>query len=300
MIKPIDKRSSRWLVFFVCVFVFALLLPAGVDAQVISGPKQKYTPGHIPTIEATTSQPDSLEKELPILQRKQAVNLSYQMDYYRDNEQMLHHVMGKYKRDWEKFSLELSAIWAQRFSFTGQNYGLGLYPQITKSTYLKLKGSYSVDSIYPDWSAGGSLVQGIGSWLELEGGYRYVQFPSQKMEIYTAGIGFYPGNWEIKGWGYYSEDGKGDFYSGSGRIRYLGNDDNSYIGVQGGYGPISEGVHFLRDQIRLNQYYGSLIWSLKLNPSWNLVGRAGYYQEEIQSGKQREVLKGQLGFVIKF
>jgi YaiO family outer membrane protein len=266
--------------------------------QVVPGPQHRA--GQMPRIEQSSVLPDSVREKLPVLKRKQKVILDYTADYYQAEDDLLHHVGVLYAREWSSLTIELYALWAQRFGFTGQYYGGRLLPQLTQATYLMLEGTYSTYELYPSWSAGGTLVQGILPWLEIRGGYRYIQMPDQAMELYQAGIGFYPGAWEIKGWGFYSEQSADDPYSYKGHIKRFGQKDGNYIGFEGGYGPIAEGIRFVKDRTRLSNQYLSFLFGVRLNPSWNVFGVAGYHQEEFMQQVPRDRMHAKLGFEIKF
>jgi YaiO family outer membrane protein len=286
---------------FYCIAISIFFVFGSIDAWAqLAQPGPQHKAGEIPRIEESNLSRDSVLTELPTLERSQAVFLNYRADYYQSNEELLHHARIRYQREWQKFTLIASGLWAQRFGFTGQQYALQLLPKLTRSTYLELSGSYSTDDLFPQWSAGAKLVQGLLPWWELQGGYEYIQLPNQEMQVYHAGMGFYPGNWEILANGHYTEDGVGENYSYSGRIRYFGNRDGNYIGLEGGYGPTAAGIEFTRDRTRIDDQFLRLLFGVRLNPSWNLFGRFAYHQEQFRTEVSRDRMMGELGFEIKF
>jgi len=162
---------------------------------------------------------------------------------------------------------------ADRGEASDELFELEAYPKLAPKTYAYVAGAVSNDSVlYPDWRVGAELYHGFGKGWEASGGWRHLAFEDE-VDLFTASLGKYVGNWLLVGRAYHANDDTS--WQASAR-RYFG-DDGTYLGVRYGTG---------RDEIRsgvdvqsLDRHEG-VVEGLYIAPSrWTLQGRAGATDE---------------------
>ena len=158
---------------------------------------------------------------------------------------------------------------AERGDASDEQFELEAYPRFAPKTYAYVAAAVANDgTLYPDWRAGAELYHGVGKGWEASAGLRHLAFDDE-VDLFTASLGKYVGNWLLLGRGYHSDDNNA--WQASAR-RYFG-DAGSYLGAR---------VGTARDEIRSDVDVRSLdrtegvLEGLYLAPSkWTVQGRAG-------------------------
>ena len=162
---------------------------------------------------------------------------------------------------------------ADRGDASDELFELEAYPKLAPKTYAYLAGAVSNDSVlYPEWRAGAELFHGFGKGWEASVGMRHLAF-DEDVDLFTASLGKYIGNWLVIGRAYRSDDDTS--WQATAR-RYFG-DDGTYLGAR---------VGTARDEIRSGADVEALrrnegvVEGLYVSPSrWTVRGRAGTNDE---------------------
>jgi YaiO family outer membrane protein len=158
---------------------------------------------------------------------------------------------------------------AERGAAEDEQFEVEAYPRFAKKTYAYLAGALAADgTLYPDWRVGAELYHGFGNAFEASAGWRHLAFDDE-VDLYTASLGKYVGNWLFIGRVYRTTDNNS--WQATAR-RYFG-DGGSYLGARAGTA---------RDEIRSGadvralQRNEAVLEGLYVAPSrWTVQGRAG-------------------------
>lgn len=127
---------------------------------------------------------------------------------------------------------------AHRYSYASDQAAVEFYPKLRPGAYAFLQFGYSPDAnLYPRYRLGADVYSGFGHGLGLEAsvGFRRLAF-TQNINIYTATLGKYYGDWLFTWRGFATPDVSGISKSASvGARRYIGG-DGDYVGVRAGKG----------------------------------------------------------------
>lgn len=127
---------------------------------------------------------------------------------------------------------------ANRYSYSSDQASVEFYPKLRPGAYAFLQFGYSPDAVlYPRYRIGADVYSGFGHDLGLEAsvGFRRLAFGSG-INIYTATLGKYHGDWLFTWRGFATPDESGISKSASiGARRYIGG-DGDYVGVRAGKG----------------------------------------------------------------
>jgi len=226
------------------------------------------------------------------------VSLNYTYDYYEkrmiDPWQLAY---AQYSRQTTFGSVIGRINYANRFNTKGFQYEVDAYPKISKSSYLYLNLGYSDISIFPHFRSGGELNSKLPSAFETSLGFRYLNFISSDVFIYTASLGKYIGNYWLSARTYITPDKIGASISGSitGR-KYFANKDN-YLGLRFSYGTSPDErkdllttvsvLHVKSESIKLEL-------SKKINQVWIINLATVYENEEYIPSQFRYILTGDI------
>lgn len=161
------------------------------------------------------------------------------------------------------------AAHADRGDAGDEQFELEAYPRFAPKTYAYLAAAASTEgTLYPDWRLGAELYHGFGKGFEASAGWRHLEF-ADDVDLFTASLGKYIGNWLFIGRGYRADDINS--WQATAR-RYFG-DAGSYLGAR---------VGTARDEIRSGADVRALerneavVEGLYIAPSkWTVQGRAG-------------------------
>lgn len=199
---------------------------------------------------------------LPLFAQNREVSAGIEYEEFQFDEWVQTHVALK----WGPVIGRISQ--ADRGDLDDRQFEVEAYPKLGPKRYAYLAAAASSESVlYPDWRAGAELYQGFGNAFEGSLGYRRLEF-DDSVDLFTASLGKYAGNWLIQGRVYHADDDLS--WQGLAR-RYVG-DHGSYVGLRAG---------LARDDIRSGADVIALdspevaaearwVW-----PQWTVTGRAG-------------------------
>ena len=123
------------------------------------------------------------------------------------------------------------ANYANRFREDTAQYEIDAYPRLAKGLYAYVNYGYSSHRFFPKNRVGGELYANLPHGVELSGGFRWLQFESSEVTIYTGTIAKYQGNYWISLRPYITPKSEGTSQSYNLTVRrYFGGPDN-YLGV---------------------------------------------------------------------
>jgi YaiO family outer membrane protein len=172
--------------------------------------------------------------------------------------------------------------YAQRFGISGTQFNLDAYPSITDGLYAYVSGGYSGSSIYPRYRFGLTLYKSFPASFELGTGYRYLDFASRQIDIFTGSISKYWGSYLFTFSYHFVPLSQNNLSSFNGMIRRYFRDENIYLSLIGGFGSTSTEIEFLQD-IRTSES-----WSLGIEGQYPLYdnlyigGNAEYKSDDYE------------------
>ena len=222
---------------------------------------------------------------------KNKIRLSYTLDEFDKN----------FNRDpWQTTSLsygrktKLGTViarvnYAKRFGNTAFQYEMDAYPKISENNYGYLNYGFSQNSVFPKNRLGVEWYHNFPKSFEGSIGMRELFFNSSNVDIYTATLGKYTGNYWISLRSYVTPGTTGTSVSGALQVRRYFSDPENYIGLRLGYGVSPDDNRNLTDpnsnsrltlktrslRIEYNHIF-SRIWILNAGGTWG--------NEELQSG----------------
>ncbi|MEB8329143.1 YaiO family outer membrane beta-barrel protein [Flavobacteriaceae bacterium KMM 6897] len=214
-----------------------------------------------------------------------------------------------YKRVTVMGSIAASISYGHRFGVDGIQYGLDLYPKVTKNVYTHLSYSYSKAEIYPKNLIGGEVFVKLPNALEASLGGKYYDFKNSSAMVFTGSFGMYRGNYYFSFRPYVTPvPNASPSFSGALDVRKYGKTTKNYIGgvVSYGFLPeltqlninnqlISETVLYLESQ-RLNFVYQ--FPSKNLQNLWKL--QVGALRQELVFDSERFVWSVSAGVNYRF
>ena len=222
-----------------------------------------------------------MRRDLEDQAREWSVNLSQTHEWFTDPK-----IGG-----WDESQLALrrripSGSVILRFS-RGQHYGiignqaeLEYYLHIRRGTYAYLGAGYSYDAtLYPHYRLNADLYHNFPYRLEGSVGIRHMAF-STNINVLTASLGRYQGNWLFTGRTYLTPDHNGLSHSIYFSARRYRNDKGDYFGFRFGRGSsLFESVR-TTDLDLLSSTSFSAEMSRTVARCWNFTFRAGASRED--------------------
>jgi YaiO family outer membrane protein len=177
-------------------------------------------------------------------------------------------------------SLILRFSRAQHYGILGDQVELEYYWHLRRGTYAYLGAGYSPDAnLYPHYRLNADLYHNFPYRLEGSVGIRHMAF-STNINVYTASLGRYQGNWLFTGRTYLSPDFRGLSHSVYFSARRYWNDKGDYFGFRFGRGSsLFETVRTI-DLDLLNSTSGSVEMNRTVARRWNFSLRAGASSED--------------------
>lgn len=171
---------------------------------------------------------------------------------------------------------------ANRFGSNGVQFNVDAYPSLFGGLYAYISGGYSEASIYPRYRFGFSLYKSLPLSLELEGGFRYLEFSASQTFIYTASLTKYWGNYLFTGRTYLVPYAGGHSQSLNLLVRRYFSDAETYVGISGGFGSASADIQFAEDIQRQDSWSVSVQLQYPLSKRMNIGGNVGFDSEEFR------------------
>ena len=167
---------------------------------------------------------------------------------------------------------------------TGYQYEMDIYPKFVRGLYAYLNAGYSNSSIFPKYRYGAELYASLPQSFEISAGFRYLQFSSSDVLIYTGSLGKYIKNNWISFRPYITSKPSGLSFSGNLIFRHYLSDSDNYLGLLFGFGSSPVDIFFLEDIERLNSYKIGLEINRKLSKALILRVSFRFEREELNVG----------------
>lgn len=169
---------------------------------------------------------------------KNNIRLIYTLDYFdkafnRDPWQM---AALSYGRKTKSGSFIARVNLANRFGDTGLQGELDAYPKISENNYGYLNYGFSQSSVFPKHRLGLEWYHNFPKAFEGSVGMRLLYFNSKPVDIYTATLGKYIGNYWVSMRAFVTPGTGGTSVSGLLQARRYFSDPENYLGLRLGYG----------------------------------------------------------------
>ncbi|WP_319230068.1 YaiO family outer membrane beta-barrel protein [Draconibacterium orientale] len=158
---------------------------------------------------------------------------SFDSDFNRDP---WHFLALSYGRKTKLGSVIARLNYANRFDSNGLQFEVDAYPKIGENNYAYVNYGYSSDALFPGNRFGFELYHNFPKAWEGSIGMRYLDFSSSGVDIYTATLGKYVGNYWISLRSYVTPDTDGTSVSGALSVRRYFADSENYLGLKLSYG----------------------------------------------------------------
>jgi len=219
---------------------------------------------------------------------KNTVRLSYTMDYF---DQAYYHTRQitslSYGRK-TKFGKVIARVnMANRFGDTGFQYEMDAYPKISENNYGYLNYGFSQSSVFPKNRMGLEWYHSFPKAFEGSLGMRMLYFSSSNVDIYTAYLGKYVGNYWISLRSFVTPGTTGTSVSGLFLMRRYFSDPENYIGLRLGYGVSPDDNRNLIDsnqKLTLKSRSIRMEFNHIINHVWIINTGGVWGNEELQPG----------------
>lgn len=222
---------------------------------------------------------------------KNTVRLSYTVDYFNKafNRDPWQIAALSYARKTKLGKVIARVNLANRFGSTGFQYEMDAYPKISENNYAYLNYGFSQSSVFPENRMGLEWYHNFPKSYEGSIGMRMLFFSSSTVDIYTAYIGKYVGNYWISLRSFVTPGTDGTSVSCLFLMRRYFSDPENYIGLRLGYGVSPDDNRNLVDldlksRLTLNTRSVRLEYNHLFSRVWILNTGAVWGNEERQSG----------------
>jgi YaiO family outer membrane protein len=168
--------------------------------------------------------------------RINSITLTYDYDSFDKSFDPWHAVSLAYSRKTPVGSVIGRINYANRFLENGVQYEVDMYPRFADGLYAYLNAGYSKDNIFPDYRLGASLYYSLPLSFEIDAGFRYLNFGSSDVVIYTGALGKYYSNFWFSLRSYITPSNSLASYSLTLLVRYYLSGADDYITLSGGWG----------------------------------------------------------------
>lgn len=186
------------------------------------------------------------------------------------------------RRHFERGSLAVEALGADRFNRTDQAWALDAYLNLWSRAYVNLRyADGPQETLFPGTAWRAELYQGVGRGWELSGSYDKLEFANSSVDFYGLGIGRYVGNWYVRLREIYVPHDNS--HSTSDRLLaryYYAGDGDSYVEVTVGVGrggEVFSNITGVTSQAHTSS--ASFSFVKFLSPRWGFKLGAAYGEE---------------------
>ena len=169
---------------------------------------------------------------------KNSIRLSYTVDFFNEefNRDPWQITALSYGRKTKLGAVIFRVNYASRFEEEGFQYEIDAWPKISENNYGYLNYGYSQNTLFPKNRFGAEWYHNFPNSFEGSVGMRYLCFSESGVDIYTATIGKYIGNYWFSLRSYVTPDPEGTSVSGYLTGRRYFSDAENYIGLRVGFG----------------------------------------------------------------
>ena len=237
-----------------------------------------------------------------------SIGISYTYDYF-NNASPWQLTYIQYKRKTKFGSLIGRFNYASRYGgTTGYQMEVDAYPKLSSKSYAYLNVGYSPGTLFPVFRLGMDYNRSLPSAFEASLGFRYLDFKSSNVMIYTGHIGKYIGNYWIAFRPYIVPDSGRVSISGQLTVRRYFSTANDYIGLQIGYGTSPDDRYRLLTlssggigyNNRLIGYSTRISYNHIFNKRWIFNVSGAYANEEYITSQFRSDITFDIGFNFLF
>ncbi|WP_372652277.1 YaiO family outer membrane beta-barrel protein [Draconibacterium sp.] len=177
-------------------------------------------------------------KEYRLDLMKNRIRLVYTFDNFNSDfsRDPWHFLALSYGRKTKLGSVIARLNYANRFDSNGLQFEIDAYPKIGENNYAYVNYGYSSDALFPGNRFGFELYHNFPNAWEGSLGMRYLDFSSSGVDIYTATLGKYVGNYWVSLRSYVTPDTDGTSVSGALSVRRYFADSENYLGLKLSYG----------------------------------------------------------------
>jgi YaiO family outer membrane protein len=187
---------------------------------------------------------------------------------------------------------------SEAFGLVSNQVDFDFYPGLRKGTYLYLNAGFSWDTkLYPQYRVGSDIYQTLGHGFEGTVGYRRLGF-STPVNIYTAALSKYQGDWLFTGRGYFTPNiaGTSESFQLIAR-RYFGE---NWVQFRFSHGSTPTEIITVTDTTILAATGYDVTTRKKFGRHWFFDSEFSYAREDRLGRPRVNHLLGNLGIVYRF
>lgn len=250
-------------------------------------------------INPANSEARALQSRLYLLAIHNEVSVTYEHTDFNDFD------------PWRQVSLQFShgfgfgsVLWrannARRFSRRAWQYEIDMYPRLGGGVYLYVNYGYSGASFFPEHRGGLEVFASLPKSFEMSAGFRYLEFSSSDVTIYTASVGKYHGNYWLSLRTYVTPGDDETSASGSWTVRRYFADADNYVSFRVGGGSSPEEVRNVTDLQRLDSYSAAVSWQKALSTTLHIGLSLSHSREDLPRNRKRRQTSLSIGLKRRF
>jgi len=237
---------------------------------------------------------DALKKlqEFRLDDMKNILRLSYTLDYFDKSSNLdpWQVTALSYSRRTKYGSVIARINMARRFATTGFQYEVDAWPKISENNYGYLNYGFSQSTIFPSNRLGLEWYHNFPKSFEGSIGMRKLYFSNTNVDIYTASLGKYMGNYWFSLRSFITPGTSGTSVSGLLQMRRYFSDPENYIGLRLGYGVSPDDIRNLvvlssEPTLTLKSYSFRMEYNHIFRRVWILNTAVVWSDEELHAGK---------------
>ena len=229
----------------------------------------------------------SLLASIKVANMKNALMIDYINDFIDDGTQR-HLAYLQYNRKTDIGTVIGRMNYANRFHTEDVQFELDAYPSTGKHNYLYLNAGVSGATLFPKYRFGAEFYQGLPKSFEVSLGFRYLRFDSSSVNIYTASVGKYWGNFWFSFREFVTPSGKKASFTEILQIRRYFSEAENYIGFQYSHGSSPDDIRtYLADygNLRLQSDKIKLTYNHRFALVWIGAISAAYEHQDVYPKK---------------
>jgi len=233
------------------------------------------------------------------LTRINTISANYDYDHFSKIFDPWHAAAVSYSRKTAIGSVIGRINYANRFLTNGLQFEVDAYPRFMNGFYSYINFGYSSASIFPKLRFGLSLYYSLPLSFEIDGGLRYLKFPSSKTNIYTFALGKYYSAFWFSFRTFIIPGGNSSSYSYTLTTRYYLTDADNFVTLSLGTG-ISPDERSLNNPNLLISKKAGVDYNFRISKRQTLSLTASYIYEEYFPDAFRNKISFGVGTQVSF
>jgi len=233
------------------------------------------------------------------LTRSNTIGANYDYDHFSKVFDAWHAVAVSYSRKTAIGSVTSRINYANRFLKNGMQVEMDAYPRFMSGLYAYVNIGYSGSTIFPKYRLGLSLYYSLPMSFEIDGGIRYLKFPSSRTNIYTFALGKYYSAYWFSFRTFIIPSGNSASYSYTLITRYYLSGADNYLALSLGTG-ISPDERSLNNPNLLISKKIGIDYNFRISKRQTLSLTSGYSNEEYVTNTFRNKLSLGVGTQVSF